>query len=502
MPKIRTHRRIQDPVGADPAATTGAASGVAPAGAGRPWRPGRWLAATSALLGGLAMFGLTGDPSASATSPPPTEYSMLGPATGAVYGLSVPGSANGPTALMISAVNSSPNAISLQTVSSVPFVAASSEWQFTPAPANSGGSLSSGFGELANRWSASCLTASGTGTTATVGQATCTGAASQEWTAVTNAGVTYLESQATGQTVGFNAPSCAAAANVTLNLGNPSSGCGGLAINEATYTFYTDPVVVPSSAPGYGNSVAADPQAYSCAAGYNFPAIEQAGGYSDYEFQNDSTGAVTPEAAWALNDQTVLADSIVYRDPSRNGGTGQVLLECDPGQLSGYPLTNAVSIAKVGALTTQEVEVNQSDNPSVNGGVVDTWQQVAAGRRPVSNELWAYVPDSESVGYGELVSQSSGKCLEVNGTTGVVDQWDCVPEAANELWHVSANASFSGFGAGFSLQVLSSGKYLGVNPSSQNEYRNGTWYDPGWVNGTPLVMMVSPSQATAWTWGA
>jgi hypothetical protein len=431
---------------------------------------------------------------------------MVGPASGTVYGLSVPGSASGPTALMVSAVSSSLNAVSLQTVSSAPYVAASSEWQFTPAAANSGGSPSSGFGQLANRWSASCLTATGTGTTATVGQATCTGAASQEWTAVTNAGVTYLESQASGQTIGFNAPSCAAAANVTLNLGSPSSGCGGLAINAETYTFYTDPVFVPSSAPGYGNSVAADPQAYSCAAGYNLPVLEQTAGYADYEFRNDSTGAVAPEAAWALNDQTVPADSIVYSDPSGNGGTGQVMLECDPGQVAGYPSTNPgtnpVSIAKVGALTTQEVEVNQSDQPSANGGVVDTWRQVAAGSRPVSNELWAYVPDTEAVGYGELVSQSSGKCLEVNGSTGVVDQWTCVPEAANELWHVSANASFSGFGAGFSLQVLSTGKYLGVNSSSSEERINGTSYDPGWVNGTPLIMMASPSQATAWTWGA
>jgi Ricin-type beta-trefoil lectin domain-like len=262
---------------------------------------------------------------------------------------------------------------------------------------------------------------------------------------------------------------------------------------------------VPGPSQGLPHAAAADPHAYSCAAGYNLPAVKQTGGYSDYELQNDSTGTVAPEEAWALNDQTVPADSIVYSDPNRNGGTGQVMLECDPGQLSGYPSTNPgtnpISIAKVGALTTQEVEVNQSDQPSANGGVVDTWQQVAAGSRPVSNELWAYVPDTEAVGYGQLVSQSSGKCLEVNGTTGVVDQWTCVPEAANELWHVSTNSSFSGFGAGFSLQVLSTGKYLGVNPSSQNEYINGTWYDPGWVNGTPLAMMSSPSQATAWTWG-
>jgi Ricin-type beta-trefoil lectin domain-like len=69
-----------------------------------------------------------------------------------------------------------------------------------------------------------------------------------------------------------------------------------------------------------------------------------------------------------------------------------------------------------------------------------------------SNQLWKYVPEAGNTGYGQLLGLQSGKCFEVNGTNGNVDQWDCLG-TSNQLWRQVANGG---------LQVKSDGSYLGV----------------------------------------
>jgi hypothetical protein len=142
------------------------------------------------------------------------------------------------------------------------------------------------------------------------------------------------------------------------------------------------------------------------------------------------------------------------------------------------------SFAKSGASGTQLLEVN--NNSTADGGVVDTWQQVMSRNATQANEVWVYQPSSANPGYGQLVNQNSGLCLEVNGASGAVDQWGCVTGADNELWQEVTNPS-----GGDSLQVLSSGQYLGTTSA------NGAPVSSG--DGNQLVMQSSQSAYTAWS---
>lgn len=77
-----------------------------------------------------------------------------------------------------------------------------------------------------------------------------------------------------------------------------------------------------------------------------------------------------------------------------------------------------------------DLEVNGASKS--NGGTVDQWQDSGFS---ATNERWEVVP----VGNGSyrIVNLNSGLDLEVNGTTGVVDQWQDVPDASNEHWTLS-----------------------------------------------------------------
>jgi hypothetical protein len=440
--------------------------------------------AAAAVVSGAGVAGLAAAPAASASSIPLTENSPLGPATGIVYSFTVAGQNGDDPALMVSDASGSNQPVSLQDVYQGPETAASSEFQFNPVAGNSGGTLSTGYGELSSRWDGWCLTASGTGSTAKIGEASCNASAAQEWTAQTSGGSTYLDNEAAAEDVGFNAPSCAASAGVPLDLDNPGTPtCGALTVTEAVYTFYTQATNVP------GPTAAADPHQYSCAAGYSFLTDEgdAADNYNIYDQVNNSTGTVVPDRAVAVNPQTIAASTIAYTDPDHNGGTGQVQLTCQPNG-SSAPVQPGISFAKLGAPSTQLLEVNGSDEPQSNGGVIDIWQQSTSGGSIVSNERWTYVPSQAVPGYGEVVSDSSGKCLEVNGSDGAVDQWTCITDATNELWRMVPNGSYAGVPAGIALQVLFSGDYLGTWSSN----------DPGWGNGSELAMWSVQSDLSDW----
>jgi hypothetical protein len=101
-----------------------------------------------------------------------------------------------------------------------------------------------------------------------------------------------------------------------------------------------------------------------------------------------------------------------------------------------------------------------------------------------------YEGEPDALGYAQLVNVQSGKCLEVNGSTGAVDQWDCIPGAANELWKQVPNTvpNANGIVVGDALQVESSGEYLGTSiaPAAVGD-------------GTTLVMQPTQGTNTSWS---
>ena len=100
--------------------------------------------------------------------------------------------------------------------------------------------------------------------------------------------------------------------------------------------------------------------------------------------------------------------------------------------------------------------------------------------------------ESTRTGYGEIVNNNSGKCLEVNATNGTIDQWQCVDGAGNELWKLVPNA-----GGGTALQIDLTGAAYG-------QWHIGTYYlastvDPASVtDGTALTLANTQSDRTAW----
>jgi hypothetical protein len=139
--------------------------------------------------------------------------------------------------------------------------------------------------------------------------------------------------------------------------------------------------------------------------------------------------------------------------------------------------------------TTQLLEVNGAVTD--NGGTVDTWQRIlGSDNKIVPNELWTY--ESTRTGYGEIVNNNSGKCLEVNATNGTIDQWQCVDGSGNESWKLVPNA-----GGGTALQIDLTGAAYG-------HWHVGTYYvastvDPASVtDGTALTLANTQSDRTAW----
>jgi hypothetical protein len=111
-----------------------------------------------------------------------------------------------------------------------------------------------------------------------------------------------------------------------------------------------------------------------------------------------------------------------------------------------------------------------------NGQLVDIYQNLNQ-----ANEDWTWTPDASGDGWGQLRNANSKLCLEQNGTSHIVDQWDCVPGAANELWKPVLDPH-----NGSALQLKSTGQYLTTN---------------GTTSGTSPATMTSTLDASS-GWGA
>jgi hypothetical protein len=127
----------------------------------------------------------------------------------------------------------------------------------------------------------------------------------------------------------------------------------------------------------------------------------------------------------------------------------------------------------IGAPGNRQVQV--MGDSTDNGAAVNMWDAFNQG-----NYQWRWVPTTD--GWGQLRNITSGRCLEVNGTDGSVDQWDCTDNADNQLWKTVLNPS-----GGSALQVKSTNKYLTSSAA------------PGSVvNGTTLVMDSDLSTRNSW----
>jgi Ricin-type beta-trefoil lectin domain-like len=139
--------------------------------------------------------------------------------------------------------------------------------------------------------------------------------------------------------------------------------------------------------------------------------------------------------------------------------------------------------------TTQLLEVNGAVTDY--GGTVDTWQRtLGSDNKIVPNELWTY--ELTRTGYGQIVNNSSGKCLEVNATSGKIDQWQCVDGAGNELWKLVPSA-----GGGTALQIDLTGAAYGQWPAG-TYYLASTVDSASVTDGTAVTLANTPSDRTAW----
>ena len=243
---------------------------------------------------------------------------------------------------------------------------------------------------------------------------------------VTTPSIGLAISGATGSVNGT--PSVPEGADATVTATLPADATGTVTFNDAddTATAQTEPVVNGQA------SAVIDTAGYPVGTDY-ITAIY------------NSTSSVYTDAGTATSASLVIVPALAPAQPVLGSG-------------------NSVwTFAKDGAAGTQLLEVN--NNSTSDGGAVDTWQPVSDGNATQANEAWVFEPSAPGAtaqaGYGWLVNQNSGLCLEVNASTGAVDQWQCVQGAANELWQEVANPA-----GGDSLQVQSSGQFLATTSAN------------------------------------
>ena len=85
-------------------------------------------------------------------------------------------------------------------------------------------------------------------------------------------------------------------------------------------------------------------------------------------------------------------------------------------------------------------QVLEADGASTaDGTAVDTSGKSLTPDGVAANELWVYKAPASVPGSGQLINKNSGKCLEINAISHMVDQWTCHPDASNQLWQLRSH---------------------------------------------------------------
>jgi hypothetical protein len=145
-------------------------------------------------------------------------------------------------------------------------------------------------------------------------------------------------------------------------------------------------------------------------------------------------------------------------------------------------ITTTYNFQKTDAAVKQSLQSTTPGNTD-DGAAVSTGRRTTDSTGTVqANQRWTY-HETGGTGTGTLANADSGKCLEINGTSGTLDQWTC-QGGDNQLWKIVPNQD------GSRLQVTTSWsgtKYL------------ATTVDPEDVkDGTTLTLADTTDNRTTW----
>jgi len=234
----------------------------------------------------------------------------------------------------------------------LPITQANELWEFVPDANNSGGSITTGYGELINRQSGLCLDVNGNDTAdgAVVDQWQCVpGASNEQWTAIKYPGGYGISSQLDNDALGVgNGPTCAAQNDGDrVYMRTNGQGCLNWNIQQASYDFATYPI----SAGMDLTSPNTDNRSYECVTRYNLresnyaPSVASDKQEYSWDYDNLSQSGTDGNQVslfTATTDSGI--NSSGYTNPNEIAGgtfyywhgddpywlTGQVMLYCDP----------------------------------------------------------------------------------------------------------------------------------------------------------------------------
>jgi Ricin-type beta-trefoil lectin domain-like len=233
-------------------------------------------------------------------------------------------------------------------------------WEFIPQADNSGGRLTTGFGELRNRQSGLCLDIHGQNTqdAATVDQWDCVpGAKNEEWKATFQsagvaAGSWVVASEMDGAYLGTDTPGCTAGSadgnGDAMYARTQMSSCTLWAPRLDSYRFATNKVTE-----GVYSGAHIDDTNYGCVPGYKLRVSSYLGKYEyDSGPDGDEEGGLgQPTWFWAysnLSDSGINVNGVLtqgspsnppnqltggylnYTNPTTTQQSGQIMLYCDP----------------------------------------------------------------------------------------------------------------------------------------------------------------------------
>ncbi|CCH77484.1 exported hypothetical protein [Nostocoides japonicum T1-X7] len=166
-------------------------------------------------------------------------------------------------------------------------------------------------------------------------------------------------------------------------------------------------------------------------------------------------------------------------DTDGHQGNGYVKVTWEPTDGA----TASYTFVKTGTVD-QLLEVNGA--ATYDGARVDTWEK--QGGTVGDNQVWAFQRNAIDGAAGTLMNRATGKCLEVNGTDGTIDQWPCTTQE-NTMWTMVPNGD-----GGTALQVTFS---IPFGPWQPGTYYLSTTRDTT-ENGDRLTLATSKSARTSW----